>query len=88
MSILKAKIFTLWEWYSCRGLALVANNGVSTLGFNVFFITTDQLQSLSSHSGLQSLKSMKCKGPEVMGLNPTKIEYFYLSQTEVQNRWL
>ena len=29
----KAKIFTLGEWYSCRGLALVANRGVSTLGF-------------------------------------------------------
>ena len=24
---LKAKIFTLGEWYSCRGLALVANSG-------------------------------------------------------------
>ena len=31
---LKAKIFTLREWYSCRGLALVANSGISTLGLN------------------------------------------------------
>ena len=31
---LKSKIFALGEWYSCRGLALVANRGVSTLGFN------------------------------------------------------
>ena len=38
--ILKAKIFTLREWYSCRGLALVANSGVSTLGFTIFLIET------------------------------------------------
>ena len=30
---LKAKIFTMGEWYRCRGLAL-ANSGISTLGFN------------------------------------------------------
>ena len=30
---LKAKIFALGEWYSCTGLAVVANSGVSTLGF-------------------------------------------------------
>ena len=30
---LKAKIFTLGEWYSCRGLALVASSVISTLGF-------------------------------------------------------
>ena len=30
---LKAKTFTLGEWYSCRGLAVVVNSGVSTLGF-------------------------------------------------------
>ena len=29
----KAKIFALGEWYSCRGLAVVANSGVLTLGF-------------------------------------------------------
>ena len=32
---LKAKIFALGEWYSYRGLALTANSGVSTLGFNM-----------------------------------------------------
>ena len=31
---LKAEIFALREWYSCRGLAVVANSAVSTLGFN------------------------------------------------------
>ena len=31
-----ANIFALGEWYSCRGLALVANSGVSTLGFKHF----------------------------------------------------
>ena len=30
---LKAKIFALGEWYSCRGLALLRNSGISTLGF-------------------------------------------------------
>ena len=30
---LKAKLLALGEWYSCRRLALVANSGVSTLGF-------------------------------------------------------
>ena len=29
--IVKAKIFALEEWYSCRGLALVANSGVSII---------------------------------------------------------
>ena len=28
-------MFALGEWYSCRGLPLVANSGVSTLGFNM-----------------------------------------------------
>ena len=37
---LKAKIFALGEWYSCRGLAVVANSGVLTLGFNLFTVTT------------------------------------------------
>ena len=32
--VLKAKIFTLGEWYSCRGLAFVANSGISTLRLN------------------------------------------------------
>ena len=27
-------IFGLGEWYSCRGLAVVANSGVSTLGYS------------------------------------------------------
>ena len=31
---LKAKIFAQGKWYSCRGLAVVGNSGVSTLGFN------------------------------------------------------
>ena len=31
--MLKATILTLGEWYSCRGLALVAHSGVSPLGF-------------------------------------------------------
>ena len=30
---LKTKIFAPVEWYSCRGLAVVANSGISTLGF-------------------------------------------------------
>ena len=30
--LLKVKIFVLGQWYSCRGLALVANSGVSALG--------------------------------------------------------
>ena len=30
---LKAKISVLGEWYGCRVLAVVANSGVSTLGF-------------------------------------------------------
>ena len=30
---LEAMIFALGEWYSCRGLALVANSGISTMGF-------------------------------------------------------
>ena len=33
LAILKAKFFALGEWYSYAGLAVVANNGVSTLGF-------------------------------------------------------
>ena len=32
--LLKAKIFALGEWYSCRRLAFVSNSGISTLGFN------------------------------------------------------
>ena len=32
---LKARFFALGECYSCRGLALVANSGVSTLGFKM-----------------------------------------------------
>ena len=31
----KAKIFALGEWYSCRGLAVVANSGVWFWGFNM-----------------------------------------------------
>ena len=31
--VLKVKIFALGKWYSCKGLALVANRGVSTSGF-------------------------------------------------------
>ena len=31
--VFKAKIFALGGWYSCRGLAVVANSGISTLGF-------------------------------------------------------
>ena len=31
---LKGQVFPLGEWYSCRGLALAANSGRSTLGFN------------------------------------------------------
>ena len=27
-AVLKAKVFALGEWYSCRGLALVANSGI------------------------------------------------------------
>ena len=30
--LIKANIFALEEWYSCRGLAVVANSGVSILG--------------------------------------------------------
>ena len=33
---LKAKSFTQGEWYSCRGLAVVANSGVSTLGLRLY----------------------------------------------------
>ena len=33
--ILKAKLLALGEWYSCRGLVLVANSGVSSLGFKL-----------------------------------------------------
>ena len=31
---IKAKIFAPGERYNCRGLALVANSRISTLGFN------------------------------------------------------
>ena len=31
---LETKIFTLGEWHTCRGLAVVAYSGVWTLGFN------------------------------------------------------
>ena len=31
---LKAKVFALGEWYSCRGLALVASSEISILRFN------------------------------------------------------
>ena len=34
-ALLKAKIFTLGEWYSCRGLAVVTSSGVLTLGFKI-----------------------------------------------------
>ena len=33
---LKAKIFTQGEWYNYRGLAVVANSGVSTLGLRLY----------------------------------------------------
>ena len=36
-AVLQGFLFThqnaLGEWYSCRGVALVANSGISTLGF-------------------------------------------------------
>ena len=38
-SVLKAKIFALGEWNSCRGLTLVANSGVSTSGCKTFVST-------------------------------------------------
>ena len=31
---LNTKIFALGEWYSCKGLTVVANSRVLTLGFN------------------------------------------------------
>ena len=31
-------MFSLGEWYSCRGLAVVANSGVEPLGFNCEFL--------------------------------------------------
>ena len=34
-SSLKIKNFAVGEWYSCRGLALVANSGISTSGLGV-----------------------------------------------------
>ena len=33
----QAKIVALGEWYSCRGLAVAANSGVSTLGLKMTF---------------------------------------------------
>ena len=36
---LKAKMFALGEWYSCRGLAVVVNSGVSTLGYKLLILT-------------------------------------------------
>ena len=30
---LKAKMFALGEWYSCRRLAFAVNSGIATLGF-------------------------------------------------------
>ena len=35
---LRGIILALGEWYSCRGLALVANSGISILGVNHLFL--------------------------------------------------
>ena len=42
---LKAKIFTLGEWYSCRRLAVVENSGVLPLGFKFIMLCTWNLIS-------------------------------------------
>ena len=44
--LLKVKIFAPGEWYRCRRLAVVANSGVSTLGFKTGgLLHTGKLQS-------------------------------------------
>ena len=43
---LKAKIFSLGEWYSCRGTALLANSEVSTLWLNAFITAWGYVDSL------------------------------------------
>ena len=65
-STLKAKIFTLGEWYSCRGLSVVANSGVWTLGFRSYsnklqthMITTYDVLLTIACDMFQNRKAMK-----------------------------
>ena len=56
---LKAKIFTLGEWYSCRGLAVVADSRVWTLRFKTHsLISLPKQKTALPHSKQHSLKSV------------------------------
>ena len=43
---LKAKMSALGEWYRCRGLAVVANSGVSTVGFNQIYLVLQAMNKV------------------------------------------
>ena len=61
--VLKAKIFTLGERYSCREITLVANSGISTLGFKWITVTFPPQRNNEETSKCDTQRGMPTYAP-------------------------